>query len=406
MIRRLLMPATLLAAVATSVTVAFAGAAATPGVTDTTILIGGTAPFTGEASSSANVARGADAYFRWVDARGGVNGRQVSYKVVDDASDPAQTIQGVRQLVQQDQAFALFSNVGTNNNLAIRDLLNQAGVPQLFVASGAGVFGTDYQKYPWTIGYSPSYVLEGRIYARTVLKTRPKARIAVLYERDEYGKELLRGLKLGLGARQGQIVAAIPYDPTAADIGPEVTPLRATKADTFMVFAVGKLASQAFLYANKLGWHPQVFIGSAASSADLMTQATLTAGRKTTAGAITVGYLKDPTDPRWAKDLGLVQFRAILKGYDPAANPKDAYYVAGMAAAFTLVDALRKAGRNLTRDTLLASALSLNEANNPFVLPGVVIRTSATDRFPVQQVGLEQWSGDHWVGIGGLVSGS
>jgi branched-chain amino acid transport system substrate-binding protein len=382
-----------------------AAAAADPGVTDTTILIGGTAPLSGEASSAAAVAHGAEAYFKWVNAHGGVAGRQITYTIVDDGYDPARTVQAVRQLVQQDQVFAIFNTLGTNNNLAVRDFLNQAGVPQLFAASGASVLSSEYAKYPWTIGYIPSYVLEGTVYGRYALKTKPASRIAVLYQDDEYGHELLTGLKHGLGAKAKQLVSAVGYDPTAADVQSEVAKLKASKADTFMIFAFGKFAVQAFVDANKLGWRPRVFVNAVGSSASLMTLASLTAGKKETTGAISIVYFKDPTDPRWAKDKGLALFRTILKAYDASANTKDGYYGAGMASAFTLVDALQKAGRNLTRTSLMKAVLSLNETTNPFVLPGVAIKTSAGDHFPMQQVGLQRWTGDHWVGLGGLVSG-
>ena len=368
--------------------VALAGSAATPGVTDTEILIGSTSPLSGEASSAANVARGAEAYFKWVDTHGGVNGRQINYKYLDDAYDPARTVQDICQLVQQDQVFAVFNTLGTNNNLAIRDFLNQSGVPQLFVASGANTWGVDYKKYPWTLGYIPSYVLEGAVYAKYVLKTMPKAKIAVLYQDDAYGKDMLAGLKRGLGTKQSLIAAAVAYDPTAADVQSQVAQLKGTKADTFMVFAFGKFAIQAFLYANKLGWHPQVFVNAVASSANLMTLSTLTAGKPATTGAISIVFFKDPTDPRWAKDAGLALFRQVLKAYNPSASTLDGYYGAGMASAFTLVDVLKKAGKDLTREGVMKAALSLNETNNPFVIPGIAIKTSATDHFPIQQVGL------------------
>jgi branched-chain amino acid transport system substrate-binding protein len=381
--RRLSLGAALLAATL-AVGGALGGAAADPGVTDTALLIGGTAPLSGEASSAAAVARGADAYFKWIDARGGVAGRQITYKIVDDGYDPARTVQAVRQLVQQDQVFAIFNSLGTNNNLAVRDFLNQEGVPQLFAASGASVLSSDSAKYPWTIGYIPSYVLEGTVYGRYALKTRPGSRIAVLYQDDEYGHELLAGLKRGLGAKAKQLVAAVGYDPTAADVQSEVAQLKASKADTFMIFAFGKFAVQAFVDAAKLGWRPRIFVNAVGSSASLMTLASLTAGKKETTGAVSIVYFKDPTDPRWASDKGLALFRTVLKAYDPSASPKDGYYVAGMASAYTLVDALKRAGKALTRASLMKAVLSLNETTNPFVIPGIAIKTSSTDHFPMQ----------------------
>jgi branched-chain amino acid transport system substrate-binding protein len=225
----------------------------------------------------------------------------------------------------------------------------------------------------------------------------------VLYQDDEYGQELLAGLKRGLGGKQRQLVSAVGYDPTAADVQSEVAKLKASRADTFMIFAFGKFAAQAFVNAAKLGWRPRIFVNAVASSASLMTLSTLTAGKKETTGAVSIVYFKDPTDPRWAKDRGLALSRTVLKAYDPSANPKDGYYIAGMASAYTLVDALRKAGKSLTRASLMKAVLSLNETSNPFVVPGLVVKTSATDHFPMQQVGLQRWSGDHWVGLGGLV---
>jgi branched-chain amino acid transport system substrate-binding protein len=383
----------LLALVATPV--ALAGSAADPGVSDDSILIGATAPLSGEASSAGAVSRGAAAYFAYVNARGGVNGRKIEYKVLDDGYDPARTIQAARELVQQDKVFALFNTLGTSTNLAIRDFLNQSKVPQLFVASGATTWGRDARRYPWTIGYIPSYQTEGIVLARNVLKTKPRARIAVLYQDDEYGKDLLAGLRRGLGARGRQLVKAVGYDPTSADVNSQVADLRATKADVFMVFAFGKFAIQAEIQAAKLGWRPQVYVNAVASSTSLMTIASLTGAKAVIKGAISIVFFKDPSDPRWAKDPGIALFQRIMRAAG-ANDLRNGYYVAGMASAFTLVDALRRAGKNVTRTGIIAVARSLNEANNPFVIPGLVVKTSATDAFPIQQVALERWTGTHW----------
>ena len=375
---------------------ALAGSASDPGISDTSILVGGTAPLSGEASSAAAVSVGANAYFKYVNARGGVNGRQIEYKILDDGYDPAQTIQDTRQLVQQDRVFADFNSLGTSNNLAIRDFLNQSGVPQLFVASGATTWGRDAKRYPWTMGYIPSYQTEGIVLARQVLRTKPKAKIAVLYQDDDYGKDLLAGFKRGLGAKGGQIAKAVGYDPTAADVNSEVADLRATKADTFMVFAFGKFAIQSMIQAAKLGWRPQVYVNAVAASQSLMTIADLTGAKAVTKNAVSIVFFKDPSDPKWANDPGIKLMQTIVKKYGGANDVKNGYYVAGMASAFTMVDALKKAGKNLTRAGIMAAARSLTEANNPFVLPGIVIKTSPTDGFPMQQVALERWSGGHW----------
>jgi branched-chain amino acid transport system substrate-binding protein len=375
--------------------VALAGAAADPGVSDDSILIGGTAPLSGEASSAGAVSRGAAAYFAYVNARGGVNGRKIDYKVLDDGYDPARTIQATRELVQQARVFALFNTLGTSTNLAIRDFLNQSKVPQLFVASGATTWGRDAKHYPWTIGYIPSYQTEGTVLARNVLKTKPRARIAVLFQDDDYGKDLLAGFTRGLGTKKRQLVKAVGYDPTGADVSSQVAELRATKADVFMVFAFGKFAIQAEIQAAKLGWRPQVYVNAVASSTSLMTIAALTGARSVIKGAISIVFFKDPSDPRWAKDPGIALFQRIMRAAG-ANDLRNGYYVAGMSAAFTLVDALRKAGKNLTRAGIMAAARSLNEANNPFVIPGIVVKTGPTDGFPIQQVALERWAGTHW----------
>ena len=376
--------------------VALAGSAGDPGISSDSILIGGTAPISGEASAAAAVSKGAAAYFAYVNARGGVFGRTIGYQVLDDGYDPARTIQDVRRLVQQDKVFALFNTLGTSTNLAIRDFLNQSSVPQLFVASGATTWGRDARRYPWTIGYIPSYQTEGIVLARQVLKTKPKAKIAVLYQDDDYGKDLLAGFKRGLGAKAGQIAKAVGYDPTGADVHSQVAELRATKADTLMIFAFGTFSIQAFIQANKLGWRPQVYVNAVSSASSLMTTADLTGAKAVTRGAVSVVFFKDPGDPRWADDPGIKLFQAIIKKYAGATDLKNGYYVAGMASAFTLVDALKKAGKNLTRAGIMAAARSLNEANNPFVLPGIAIKTSSTDAYPMQQVALQRWSGGHW----------
>src|SRR5438270_7051571 len=210
-----------LAAAAALAAGALAASFDTPGVSSDTIVLGGTAPLTGEASAAAGVAKGADAYFAYVNAHGGVNGRKIEYKYLDDAYDPAKTVQAVRELVQQDNVFAIFNTLGTNGNLAVRDFLNQLKVPQLFVASGAATFGADYKKYPYTIGYIPSYVVEGRVLGRYVVKTKPKAKVAVLYQDDAYGRDLLLGLRGGLGAKAKKLVA-VGYDPTGADVQSQV----------------------------------------------------------------------------------------------------------------------------------------------------------------------------------------
>src|SRR5438876_575117 len=277
---------------------ASAGGSSTPGVTAKQILIGGTTPLSGPASAYAAVAKGADAYFKYVNDHGGVFGRSIKYKYEDDAYDPSQTVQKVRDLVQTDKVFAIYNTLGTEQNLAVRSYLNQLKVPQLLVASGARAWGNDYKKYPWTIGYQPSYRGEAAIYGRYIAKTRPSARIGILYQNDAYGKELIAGLQRGLGKKDKLIV---------------------------------------------------------------------------------------------------------LKKYNGGEGLTDYYNVYGMSSAFTLVDALRHSGKNPTRASVMRAVTHLNERNNPFVLPGIVVKTTATNRFPITQARLERYHNGQWVYFGPLV---
>jgi branched-chain amino acid transport system substrate-binding protein len=389
------------AAVAVLVAAAAAGARplATPGVTSSSILVGGTIPLTGEAAAAAGVARGADAYFKYVNARGGVFGRKITYKYVDDGYEPQRTFLAVRQLVQQDGVFAIFNSLGTSNNAAIRGFLNQAGVPQLFAASGASTFGRDYKKYPWTIGFIPTYSAEGKVYARYLLKNKRGAKIAVLYQDDDYGKELVSGLQAGLGAKKGLIVKMVGYDPTASDVRSEVAQLKASKAKVFMIFAFGKFAIQAFITANQLGWHPQIVVNDVAAATSLMQLSP----PKATEGALSIVFGKDPDSPMWKRDKGMKLFRSIMARYAAGQTP-NGYYAAGMASAYALVDTLKKAGKSLTRKGVMTAATHLNERTNPFVLPGIRIHTTPSYRFPISQVRLERWHKGHWVLFGPLLA--
>jgi branched-chain amino acid transport system substrate-binding protein len=381
---------------------ATATTAGTPGVTSTTITIGSSGPLTGEAAAAAGVLKGADGYFKYVNAKGGVNGRTIDFKYLDDAYDPSQTVQNVRELIQQDNVFALFSVVGTNGNLAIRDFVNAAGVPQVFSAAGATTFGRDYAKYPWTIGYLPPYAEEGALYAKQILATNAKqAKIAVLYQSDDYGKDLLAGFRRGLGAKaHSLIVQTVGYDPTSSDVQSQVAQLKASGANTFMIFAFGKFAIQSFNYANKLGWKPQIYVNDVASASSIMQLEPA----QTAEGSISILWGKDPATPKFKGDAGVALAAKIIKRYIPGGNPSDGFLVAGMAEAFSFVDALKAAGKNLTRKGLMTAVTHMNEANNPFLVPGVKVHTTPTFRFPISAVQLQRWHQGHWVPFGGVVS--
>ena len=395
----------LMAALGALVLVAVASGArtATPGISKTQVVIGGTIPLSGPAASYASVGRGAQAYFKYVNAHGGVNGRTIKYLYRDDGYDPSRTVDQTRELVQQEKVFAIFNTVGTEHNLAIRGYLNAVKVPQVFGGTGASAIGRGYGQYPWTIGYLPSFVGEGAIYGRYVVKHRPKARIAVLYENSDYGRDLLTGLQRGLGKRASQIVAKASYEVTDTDVGAQISKLRRSKADTFMLFALPKQAIQSFVYAYKLGWHPQVFVSAVSIEPTVMGIARLATNGKETNGALSVAFVKDPTSPVWRKDKAVALYRRIMKRYFPGGKPSDVYNWYGMTVAFSMVDALKHAGRNLTRDGLRRAMTHLDERNNPFLLPGVTVKTSPTDYFPITKSRMVRYRKNLWVLFGPLV---
>ncbi len=394
------------AALAIGVTAALAGttaADADPGVTSASILLGGTAPLSGPASAYASVARGADAYFKYVNAKGGVLGRAITYKYVDDAYNPAQSVQVTRQLVEQDKVFAVFNSLGTEQNLAVRDYLNAGKVPQLFVASGATTWGRDFAQYPYTSGFQPSYQAEGWVYGKYLARTAAGAKIAVIFQNDDYGKDLLAGLKRGIQRSKAKVIAAQPYEVTAADVSSQIAKLKSSGADTLAIFATPKFAIQSFVIANKLGWKPQRVINNAVSSAsNIMLLASEGGSNKLVDNSISIAFLKDPTDPSWKSDAAIKLYLQIMKKYAPGANVNDVYHVYGMAAAWTTVEVLRQAGKNLTRAGLLQAVDNLNATGNPFLLPGIALKTSGKDHYPIEQVLLERWQKGAWASFGGL----
>jgi branched-chain amino acid transport system substrate-binding protein len=377
------------------------GAASETGVTSTQVTIGGTTPLSGPASAYQSVAKGAAAYFRYVNAKGGVNKRKINYIYKDDAYDPSKTVDATRELVSQDKVFAIFNSLGTDQNLATRAYLNALKVPQLFVASGATTFGNDYKKYPYTIGYQPNYRAEGTIYGRYVVKHAPKARIGVLYQNDDYGKDLLAGLQRGLGAKAALVKSKQSYNVDDPDVQSQIAKLKAAKVNTLMVFATPKFAIQAYVYARKLSWKPLVYMNAVSSAANIMGLSTAATNKKQTEGTISIVFLKDPTDPAWRNNSGMKLYRSIMKKYK-GGNPNDVYAVYGMSVAHTFVAALQKAGKNPTRAGIVKAADSLNVTNDPFLLPGISVKTSATDHFPLDQAKLQRYHDGHWVAFGGL----
>jgi branched-chain amino acid transport system substrate-binding protein len=381
---------------------ALAGGAADPGLTARTILLGGTSPLTGPAAAYASVARGAKAYFDSVNAGGGVAGRRIEYRIVDDAYNPAQTIQATRQLVEQEQVFAVFNSLGTEHNLAVREYLNQRRVPQLFVASGATAWGAEARRYPWTIGFQPSYRAEGLIYGRYVARTLKRARVGVLFQNDEYGKDLLAGLKAGLAGSGSRVVAALPYEVTAVDVGSQVARLEAANLDVFAIFATPRFAIQAYVFANRLRWRPLVINNTVSAASNVMALASEGGTNRTLEGSLTLNFLKDPTNPRFRRDPAMRRYRTLMARYAKGANVADVYHVYGMAVAHETVGLFRRLGASPTRSRLMAAARSITSPANPFLLPGVSVRTGRNDGFPIQQVQLQRWRQGTWVPFGGL----
>ena len=373
-----------------------------PGVTVTSVLLGGTVPLTGEAAAFGTVAPGAKAYFDYVNAKGGVNGRKIEYRYYDDAYNPTQTVQLTRRLVEQDRVFAVFNSVGTQNNLAVRDYLNAQKVAQLFAADGSQSIGRSWSEYPWTMGFLQSYRGEGGVYGKTIARTRPKAKIAVLYENTELGLDMLTGLTRAIAGKGPRIVAKQSYEFTGADVSGQVGLLKASGADTLMLFATPKFFLNAIRAAHNLGWKPQVYIASVSIEPTIMGIARFNAP-ELTKGALSIAFVKNPNDPIWAKDPAVALYRSIMRKYDPTGKPTDVYNWYGMTVAWTMVETLRRAGKNLTRASLLKAAQSLDTTSNPFMLPGIRLKTSRTDYRPVEQVYLYRYDNKQWVRASGLL---
>ena len=395
-----------LAVLAALLTVAVPAATArhrdTPGVTDTTVKIGGTVPLSGPAAAFGVTGPGAAAYFAYVNDHGGVNGRKIDYEFLDDGYNPTQTVQLTRQLVQQDNVLAVFNTIGTDNALAVRPFLNQLNVPMLFAGTGAAAFA-DPKNYPWSLPYLPNNVGEGSLYGNYIVAHMPKAKVGVLEEADAYGKDLTTGLQKTLG-RKIKIVDVEGYALTDTSVSSQIAKLKAKGANTLVTFATPQFAIQALLAANKLGWHPQIFISSVSIEPTVMSIIQASTSPRFVEGILSMAFVKDPSSPTWAKDPAVKLYRQIMARYDPQGRPTDVYNYYGMAVAFTMTDVLKKAGRNLTRDSLLKAATHLTESNNPFLLPGIVLRTSPADYFPMKQATLARFHKGRWVFFGPLVS--
>jgi len=370
-----------------------------PGITDTQILIGGTGPLTGDESAYEPVLSGAQAYFSYVNDHGGVLGRKVVYKVEDDQYDPAKTVALTQQLIEQDKVFAIFNTVGTEQSLAVRSYLNAQKVPELLVGSGATAIGSQHAQYPWTMGLLPAFAGEGAVYGRQIAAHQANAKIAVLYENDEYGDELLAGLERGLGKHAGQIVGTQSYVPTDPTVTGQVTQLKATGAGVFVIFALPTQAIQAFVAAARLGWKPVEYVTSVSIDPAVMQIVHANAGKQTGVGATSTAFLHDPTNPTQQHTAGVVLYRQIMRRYLPNEDWKAVAHMYGMLAAYAMVDALKHAGASPTRDGLLRAATHLQETN-PFLLPGLTVTTSPSDYYPIGKTYLVRYEHGFWNVLG------
>jgi len=393
----------LLAALGLAVTVAApAMAQETPGVTKTEIKIGQTMPYSGPASAYATIGKTEAAYFEMINDQGGINGRKINLISLDDGYNPGRTVQQIRDLVENQHVAFLFNTLGTPQNTAIQKYLNNAKVPQLFVASGADKWG-DYKDFHWTIGYQPSYQVEARIYAKYILKNKPDAKIAVLYQNDDFGKDYLIGLKAGLGAKAASmIVATQTYETTDPTIDSQVVSLKGSNADTLVVAAIPKFAAQTIHKVAELGWHPLFFMTNVSISvASVMKPG----GLENSKGIITASYGKDPTDPSWKNSPDMKKYLAWMKRWYPSGNPIDVNNVYGYGLSHVMVQVLKQCGKNLSRENIMKQAANLH-TTPPMLLPGITVSTSPTDYHPIKQMQLAKFNGKTWVLFGQVISGA
>jgi branched-chain amino acid transport system substrate-binding protein len=379
---------------------AFAQKKYDPGATDTEIKIGNIMPYSGPASAYGVIGKTIDAYFKKVNAEGGINGRKINFISYDDAYSPPKAVEQVRKLVESDEVLLVFDPLGTPSNTAIQKYMNSKKVPQLFVATGATKWN-DPKNFPWTMGWQPSYQTEGQIYARYVLKEKPNAKIAILYQNDDYGKDYLKGFKDGLGSKANLIVAESPYEVTEPTIDSHMVKLKASWADVFFNIATPKFAAQAIKKAAELDWKPLHFLNNVSSSSGSVIKP---AGFDNAQGIISAQYAKDPTDPQWKNDPGMKRFDDFLTKYFPDANRSDAFVVFGYNVAQTLEYTLKQAKDNLTRENVMKQAASLKDLELDGLLPGIKINTSPTDFAPLSSLQLIRLKGETWDRFGEILS--
>ncbi|HYN59102.1 MAG TPA: ABC transporter substrate-binding protein [Rubrivivax sp.] len=367
-----------------------------PGASDKEIKIGGISPYSGPASAYGTIGKSIGAYFDKVNAEGGINGRMIKFISLDDGYNPAKTVEQARRLVEQDEVLLVFNPLGTPPNSAIHKYMNTSKVPHLFLATGATKWG-DPKNFPWTMGWQPNYQSESKVFARHILESNPNAKIAILYQNDDYGKDYLQGFEDGLGDKaKTMIVSKLTYEVTDPTVDSQMVSLKASGADTFFNITTPKFAAQAIKKAAEIGWKPTHYLNSvSASVGSVMTPAGLENG----VGIYTASYIKDPTDPQFQKGKEWDDWLAWMKKYNTSGDVKDVLTVYGYTVAQGLVQVLKQAGDNLTRENIMKQAASL-DMSLPMLLPGVNVKTGPDDFFPIEREQLARFDGKTWVLFG------
>lgn len=387
----------LIAAVVGIVASSFVGAAQAQkhydtGASDSEIKIGNTMAYSGPASAYAVIAQTEAAYFNKINAEGGVNGRKIKFISYDDAASPAKTVEQTRKLVESDEVLFMFSALGTPHNAAVQKYLNSKGIPQLFVISGASKWNNP-KEFPWTMGWLPSYQDEARLYAKFLTREMPNAKIAVLYQNDDFGRDYLKGLKEGLGEKSTMIVAEEKYDQSEPTIDSHVVTLKAAGADVVLEFANPKFAAQAIKKIGELDWKPlQIVTSTSISIASVMKPA----GLHNAQGVLSATYIKDGADPQWDSDPGMKRFFEFIAAYDREANKSDVLIPFSYGLAQTMVKVLEMCGDDLTRANVMKQAASLNGFIPDTMLPGISVRTSPTDFAPITKMRMVRFDGEKW----------
>jgi len=391
-----------LAAAALAVALAAGAVKAEPGVTATEIKIGNTIPYSGPASAYRALGKLETAFFTMVNQQGGVAGHKINYISLDDAYSPPKTVEQIRRLVEQEQVAFTFATLGTPTNSAIVRYMNQKMVPQLFVSTGADKWG-DYKVTPWTIGWQPSYRTEAQIYAKYILQQKPNAKIAILFQNDDFGKDYPAGLKDVLGDNYEKMVVSATYETTDATIDSQITTLQASGADVLLVAAIPKFAAQSIRKVHDLDWKPMFFM----SNVSISVGAVMTpAGPQNGIGIISAAYLKDSSDPAWNNDPGMMEWRAFMGKYLPDADQTDGGYIAAYGLSKTMLHVLQQCNGDFSRKNIMKQVTSLHDLESPVLLPGIKINTSPTNYHPIQAMQLEKWTGKNWALFGSVIQGA